>query len=126
MRNGNQNAEKGFTLVEVLVAMLIFSTAILGLLKAGTENIRAVNYIEDKLVAGIIADNQLILAQINKDIITPGKKQDFVKMAGRIWQWEIKTEKTSQTGFYKMTIDVRPEGVDQIIVKRTAFTQGRP
>ena len=38
MRRGSNAG--GFTLVEVLAALLIFSTAILGLMSAGTENIR--------------------------------------------------------------------------------------
>ena len=35
--------EDGFTLVEVLAALLIFSFAIIGLTRAGTESVRAVS-----------------------------------------------------------------------------------
>jgi len=40
--------EAGFTLVEVLVALLIFSFAIIGLTRSGTESVRAVGVLQDK------------------------------------------------------------------------------
>ncbi len=103
--------------------MLIFSTAILGLVKAGTENIKAVNQVQKKQVAGMIADNQLILAIINKENIGVGVRQDFVAMGGREWQWKIRTEKTSQPDFFKLTVEVREKNQEQIVLRRTAFSQ---
>ncbi len=117
--------ESGFTLIEVLMAMLIFSIAILGLLRAGTENIRAVNQVKQKQIAGIIADNQLILAMVGGENLQIGIKQDFTQMSGRDWQWKISTEKTSQAGFYKLTVEVREKNSEQIVIKRTAFSANK-
>lgn len=120
LRNQSEN---GFTLIEVLVSMLIFSIAILGLIRAGTENIQAVNQVQQKQIAGIIADNQLILAMVNKDNISAGTRQDFIKMAGKEWHWKISTEKTPQANFFKLTVEVRERNAEQIILRRTAFSQ---
>ena len=113
--------EKGFTLVEVLAALLIFSTAILGLMHAGTENIRAMNAVEQKQIAGIVADNQLILALNNEAPLRRGSQQDSSKMAGREWHWQIRTEQTEEPGFYKLTATVRLQNAEQILLTRTAF-----
>jgi len=113
----------GFTLVEVLAALLIFSTAILGLMSAGTENIRIMRKVEQKQIAGIIADNQLILMQNNGETLKVGRQQESVEMAGRRWQWQIRTEETGQAGFFKLTADVRSEEGGSIIVTRTAFVR---
>ena len=104
---------------------MIFSIAILGLLRAGTENIRAVNQVKQKQIAGIIADNQLILAMVGGENLQIGIKQDFTQMSGRDWQWKISTEKTSQAGFYKLTVEVREKNSEQIVIKRTAFSANK-
>ncbi len=114
--------EAGFTLIEVLAALLIFSTAIMGLMHAGTENIRAVQVLEKKQLAGIVADNQLLLALNSQTAIKPGTRQDDVQMAGRDWLWKIRTEDTGTAGFYRLTIEVKEKTSEQILVRRTAFT----
>jgi len=121
----NKTRENGFTLVEVLVALMIFSIAALGLLNAGTKNIQAVNILEQKQIAGIIADNQLILAVHRNAPIRIGTQTNTTEMGGRKWQWRILTETTAQAGFYKLTISVNFDHSEQVIVNRTAFTQAR-
>ncbi len=121
MRRGTNNG--GFTLVEVLAALLIFSTAILGLMSAGTENIRIMSKIEQKQIAGIIADNQLILLQNDRRPLRVGSQKGNAEMAGRDWHWQIRTEETGQAGFFKLTAEVKLEDGAQIIITRTAFTR---
>lgn len=117
--------QEGFTLIEVLAALLIFSTAIMGLMHAGTENIRAVHVLEKKQLAGIVANNQLLLA-LNRPVpVRPGTQQDDVQMAGRDWLWTIRTEDTGTSGFYRLTIEVKEKSSEQILISRTAFSARR-
>ncbi len=118
--------EAGFTLIEVLAALLIFSTAIMGLMHAGTENIRAVQVLEKKQLAGIVADNQLLLALNAQTEIKPGTNQDDVQLAGRDWLWKIRTEDTGTSGFYRLTVEVKEKTSEQILVSRTAFSARKP
>lgn len=117
----NRRAEKGFTLVEVMASMVIFSTAILGLMHAGAENIRAVSIIEEKQIAGIIADNQIILALNSDQPLRPGAKTEQLEMNGLKWDWELLTEETEMDGFLKLTLNVRAADNERIIITRTAF-----
>ena len=55
--------ELGFTLVEVLAALLIFSFAIVTLTHSGAESVRAVSVLEQKTYAGIVADNRIVRAR---------------------------------------------------------------
>jgi general secretion pathway protein I len=118
--------EDGFTLVEVLTSLLIFSTAILGLMHAGTENIRAVGIIEQKQTASIIADNQLILAMNNLRIQNTGTTKEVVEINGQKWEWELKVEETEQAGFGKLTINIRQDDSERVILTRTAFFNSGP
>lgn len=118
--------DAGFTLIEVLAALLIFSTAIMGLMHAGTENIRAIQTLEKKQLAGIVADNQLLLTLNDKTPIRPGTRQDSVQMAGRDWLWKIRTEDTGTSGFYRLTVEVKDKTSEQILVSRIAFAARKP
>ena len=113
--------ESGFTLVEVLASLVIFSTAILGLMHAGAENIKAVQLVEQKQVAGIVADNQLILAQTDGRALRLGTNKDVVEMNGQKWDWELRVEETELDGFLRLVVNVREENQDRILISRTAF-----
>jgi len=118
-----RRSEQGFTLVEVMTSMVIFSTAILGLMHASTENIKAVGIIEEKQIAGIIADNQIILALNDDRPLRAGSKTEQVEMNGRNWDWELLVENTDVDGFVKLTMNVRAEDDDRVIISRNAFAQ---
>ncbi|MBL4853977.1 MAG: type II secretion system minor pseudopilin GspI [Robiginitomaculum sp.] len=118
--------QAGFTLIEVLASLLIFSTAILGLMHAGTENIRAMSVLEQKQLAGIIADNQLLLALNRPEPPRVGAQQDSGEMGGRDWNWRIQTEDTGTAGFFKLTITVQEKTSEQILMTRTAFASSKP
>ena len=111
--------EEGFTLVEVLAALLIFSFAIIGLTRTGTESVRAVSVLKDKSYAGIVADNQLILARIQP--IEVGIKTGDESVKGKAYDWRVETSKTESAGFYRLIVTVNEADSEQIIITRTAF-----
>ncbi len=111
--------DEGFTLVEVLAALLIFSFAIIGLTRAGTESVRAVSVLKDKSYAGIVADNQLIRSRITP--LEVGVKTGEESVSGKRYDWRLETSKTESEGFYKLEVSVHDAESDQLILSRTAF-----
>ena len=111
--------EDGFTLVEVLAALLIFSFAIIGLTRAGTESVRAVSVLKDKSYAGIVADNQLIRARIAP--LEVGVKTGEESVSGKDYDWRVETSKTESTDFYRLIVTVNDADNEQVIISRTAF-----
>jgi len=126
MKSKHKKGQAGFTLIEVLASLLIFSTAILGLMHAGTENIRAMSVLEQKQLAGIVADNQLLLALNRSAPLRVGTQQDSSEMAGRDWNWRIQTEDTGTAGFFRLTITVQEKTSEQVLITRTAFAATKP
>jgi len=115
--------QDGFTLVEVMVALIIFSVAIVGLTHSGTESVRAVSVLQSKTFAGIVADNQLVYARLRplKTGVETGEEQ-----AGeRLYQWRTETTETESNDFYRIIVTVKAEDSDQTIISRTAFRRGR-
>ena len=113
--------QAGFTLIEVLVSLMIFSTAILGLIHANTENLRSLKALEKKQIAGIIADNRLLLASLSNKKLIFGRNEDDMQMDGFDWHVSLRTEKTTQPGLYRLIVQVSQRASKQIIVERTAF-----
>ena len=106
-------------MVEVLAALLIFSLAIVGLTRSGTESVRAISILEHKTYAGIVADNQLILARIGP--LKTGTESGQEDMAGRVYQWRREVVETESSGFYNITVDVNKSNDPQILITRIAF-----
>lgn len=115
--------ENGFTLVEVLVALLIFSFAIIGLTRSGTESVRAVSVLQDKAYAGIVADNQLVRARIRP--LNVGVEAGEESVSGKIYDWRVETTETESAGFYRLIVTVTEAENDQVIISRTAFRTDR-
>lgn len=65
MANGNKK-QKGMTLLEVMVALVIFSTAALALMNSVSLNVRFTHGLADTLQASWVAENQLAEAQLTK------------------------------------------------------------
>ncbi len=118
MRNSAKR-EAGFTLVEVLAALLIFSFAIIGLTRSGTESVRAVSVLQDKSYAGVVADNQLIRARIKPLEIGAQTGEESVK--GKLYDWRVETSETESDGFYRLIVTVSAAESEQLIITRTAF-----
>lgn len=116
--------QDGFTLIEVLAALLVFSIAIIGLTHSGTESARAVNALDHKMLAGVIADNQLILARQNSAQI--GAQSGEETAMSRTYRYDLETTKTDTPGFYKLVVKVRAEATEQVLIERTAFQLGAP
>ncbi|MFT5578305.1 MAG: general secretion pathway protein I [Paraglaciecola psychrophila] len=100
---------KGFTLVEVMVALLIVSVAISALLSQMMSNIDGTAYLRDKTIAQWVALNQLELlylenAQGNK--LVGRERSGKVEMANRQWYWRIKPLPSLAAGFEQIAVSV--------------------
>ena len=119
MSPSSPQKDAGFTLVEVLAALLIFSFAIIGLTHSGTESVRAVSVLENKTYAGIVADNRIVQARLKP--LKIGTSSGTENAAGRNYEWREEISKTESAGFYRILVTIREQDKEQIILTRTAF-----
>lgn len=111
--------ENGFTLVEVLAALLIFSLSIIGLTHAGTQSAQAVSVISEKSIAGIVADNALIKTRLKP--LKIGIEKGQATQMGQSFLYNVTTAKTATPNFYSVSVAIRKDGFEQIIMSRQAF-----
>ena len=96
----------GFTLLEVMVALLIFALTGSAIMKSAAENSRGVGLIEQMTFATWVANNRL--TQINFETSWPPKNDEkgSMEMAGRTFYWQQKVTTTSDNDIRSVEIIV--------------------
>jgi general secretion pathway protein I len=95
--------DDGFTLIEVLVALAIFSLAALALLRLQGAAFGTVAHLDERAIGGIVAKN--IAVELMTDAVAPafGTESGVERNAGRDWRW---------TRVVRRTADVRLQRID--------------
>lgn len=87
-------SQRGMTLLEVLVALAIFATAALSVIRAVSQHVNTVGYLEEKMFAAMVADNQMALVMLADQ--KPAAKKGESELGGRKWYWQISPVETAQ------------------------------
>ena len=97
-------AQRGFTLLEVLVTLAIFATVAAAVLTASVRSLQNAARLEDKTLAGWIADNRLTELQLASSPPAPGRDSRELSFAGRQWLLYSETVITSDPGLRRVTL----------------------
>ena len=109
VKNTTNNIVKGFTLLEVMLAMAIFSIAGIAILGATDTNSRNLGYLERTILASWVASNQLVDITLDNTWPPKNNKKDKVELAGQEWFWQQKVIKTTDKAMRAVVVEVRLE-----------------
>jgi general secretion pathway protein I len=96
----------GFTLVEVLAALVIVSLGMLGVIQAVSQTANNGAYLRDRTVAHWIAMNRATEVRLEAKAPTVGTDSDDVEMAGRKWRWSMEVSQTAVESIRRIDIEV--------------------
>jgi general secretion pathway protein I len=99
---------RGFTLIEVLVALAIVTVGMAALLGALSSAAGTSLYLRDKMFAEWIALNRVEELRLQFRRPSKGKSDGQVEYAGRRWRWEQEVFDTDVPGIQRMEVRVRP------------------
>jgi general secretion pathway protein I len=110
----NKN-NKGFTLLEVLVALAVFAVAAIALMRVSESQLQLSARLEDKTFAHWVALNMVSEMQANQDWPDLGEQTGKVSMAGRDWKIIVKTLATpmNRVRRIEVTVGVAPQDFTQ-------------
>lgn len=91
--------QQGMTLLEVMVALVIFSTAALALMNSVSLNVRFTHSLADTLQASWVAENLLAEATLAKADFPDVAQEGSETMGGRSWNWRKQRVKTEGKTF---------------------------
>ena len=99
---------KGFTLIEVMVAILIVSLGIISVIDVTSKHVNNITELEKRMLASWVASNHvaLIRHEAKIDKIRTGSDTERVKMGGHKWRSKARIEKTEVEKVFLLTIDV--------------------
>ncbi|MGB0893096.1 MAG: type II secretion system minor pseudopilin GspI [Parashewanella sp.] len=97
---------KGMTLLEVMVALVIFAIAAISITKSVGELIANMPVLEQRTYAQWVADNVLVDAKLETQFPAVGKKEGKLKMADQQWYWRREVIKTADDDFRMIQVSV--------------------
>lgn len=108
----NVPVNRGFTLIEVLAALVIVSIGMLSVITAVSQTASNSIYLRDKTIAHWIAMNRLTEARLQRSAPRIDKSSDEVEMAGRRWRWTMNVTQTPVETVRRIDVNVRPLEAD--------------
>ena len=104
---------RGFTLIEVMLAMAIFAIAGTAILGTADANLRGLSKLEQTTIANWVVSNQLVEASLDTKWPPRNNKQGQVELAGIEWFWKQKVIKTTDKNMRALVMEVRLNEKDE-------------
>jgi general secretion pathway protein I len=108
-----RHSQQGFTLIEVLAALIIVSLGMLAVIQAFTQTINNANYLREKTIAHWVAMNKLTEVRLSNTAPPGGETSGDVDMAGTTWHWRMKIDVSLVQGVQRIDIQVAPKSAGE-------------
>lgn len=101
--------QEGMTILEVMIAMAIFSVCAMALLNSITSQMNAVTHFQQSLFASWVADNTLTELSLEGNVTAETQIINRTEMADEIWFLELNSMRDENNDISLLRIDVRLE-----------------
>lgn len=98
--------EKGFTLIEVMVALSIFGLAALAALQAASSHLTSLSDLQSKTFAQYVASNRIAELSLTQAWPVKDNKKGTAKQAGTTWHWQQQVVETVTPNVVAVTVTV--------------------
>lgn len=116
----------GFSLIEMLVALAVFSLAVLGLLNMAGENTRSAVIIQERVLAGVVAENRAVEAMTESASLLASATEGVESAGGVDWRWTRTLQATDDAGIVRVDIEVRPQDEERSAAELSMFRSMAP
>jgi general secretion pathway protein I len=99
---------RGFTLIEVLVALLVLSLALIALSRTAATQVQAFGDMRERTLAGWLAADVLAETRLATHFPATGRSDGSRRFAGREWRWELNVQGTEVASIRHLDVRVFP------------------
>ena len=104
-------APRGFTLIEVLVALVIVAVGMAAVLSALSSSANTLSFLRDETFAQWVALNKIATIRISGQQPATGTSDGDTDFAGRSWHWRREVVTTEVPGVVRIDVKVRPKEI---------------
>jgi general secretion pathway protein I len=119
-----QPTQNGFTLLEIMVALAIFSLAALAMVRLQGYSVRSTSNLGDSSMAWQVARNVAVEILSNPAPPTLGETRGEELNGGQNWRWTATASPTDDTRLVMVDIDV--VGTGNAALRKARLTIARP
>jgi general secretion pathway protein I len=118
--------EKGFTLMEVLVAMSVLAIALAAIIQSVSTNSSHAGYLREKTLAHWVAMNRIAEIQSMNEYPATGTKRGSEEMAGHEWHWQTTVVDSGVENVRRIEVEVRSNKDDKSSLSFLIGLIGKP
>ncbi|WP_409643508.1 type II secretion system minor pseudopilin GspI [Sphingorhabdus sp.] len=119
-----RSQQNGFTLLEIMVALAIFSLAALAMVRLQGYSVRSTANLGDSSVAWQVARNVAVDILSNPASPTLGETRGEDMNGGQNWMWTATASSTDDSRL--VTVDIVVAGTGSAALRRARLTIARP
>ena len=97
---------RGFTLIEVLVALLVLALALLALTRTAATQVQNFGDLRERTLAGWLAEDVLAETRLTTHFPATGRSDGSRRFAGREWRWELEVQPTDVISIRRLDVRV--------------------
>ncbi len=116
----------GFSLIEVLVALLVLALALSGMIKVGMENASARSQLHQPTMALWVASNAIESVRLEPVLPPTGLRTGQSTMGTSLWYWELEVSNTAVESIRRLEIAVFSDAARSQAVSRLTSFAGTP
>lgn len=114
--------QRGFTLLEIMVALLLFAVGAVSLAKVIGGSATHVDELARRQFAMLLAHNQMAIAQLEGRVANDNGK---AVQGPYQYYWELQVSKTDTDAILRLDLDVRDDPAEPPLASLSAFA-GKP
>jgi general secretion pathway protein I len=100
---------RGFTLLEVLVALLVLSVALVAVVRTASLEVRALAQVQEATLGQWVASNAIAELRLRGGEPALGETTGSAEMGGRRWRWRMQVIATDDNRIRRVDVDVMRE-----------------
>lgn len=116
-----QNSSKGFSLLEVAIALLILSTSVIAIYQVISSSTISTFELEDRYIAREIGNNRVALMNTIDIPQGTGTREGVIDMAGFEWEWREEIKKGPAINIYEYSILIKKKTASNYIYEARGY-----
>jgi general secretion pathway protein I len=113
--------QKGFTLLEIMIALLIIVVGLFGVIESTGNSIWQSSHLKNKTIGTWVAQNQIAWYRAKRTWSDKSNLNGKIEMANVDWLWKMKITPTDDKSLRRIDVEIYLDGNTELITSMTGF-----